>query len=155
MVNGVSIMAFWGEVGGKSQLSVKCEPLNPDETVESTDSVKNEILARRNVMYTFGNCYCGTTILSRKTTKYCRYIQSTREMLTYCGKWELNGCHGYGKCTYVDGGTYEGEWSCNLRSGFGTMVYLRTFWGADTYMGNWLLNVRHGRGHFSSVLLSW
>jgi hypothetical protein len=162
IVKGICIMALWCEVSGNSQLSVKCEPLNPEVTVKSTNSINNEILARCDVMYTFGivtasQQFCQETQQNIAVT-YNRRNNLQRwggEMLTYCGKWELNGCHGHGKCTYVDGSTYEGEWSCNLRSGFWTMVYARTFWGANTYMGNWLLNIKHNHNHFSSAFYEY
>jgi hypothetical protein len=155
--DGTSVMAFWSEFNGNSKLSIKCESLES----ESTDTRKSEILGRTDLKYSFGSVSAAQFWLDKLhnvAVTYNRRNDHQRwggEMLTYCGKWDVNGCHGYGKCIYVDGSTYEGDWNCNLRSGFGTMVFLRTFWGTDTYTGQWLLNVQHGHGHFSSAFYEY
>ena len=69
--------------------------------------------------------------------------ESESEVGVYEG--ELNA-HGYregnGKCTWPDGGYYEGNWSGNLINGKGKYV-----WSSGIYYeGNWVDGVKEGRG---------
>lgn len=43
---------------------------------------------------------------------------------------------------YPNGERYEGEWSAELRSGWGRMNYLN----GSVYEGQWLLDKPHGQG---------
>lgn len=49
---------------------------------------------------------------------------------------------GIGRCTYVDGGKYEGQWKADKRHGTGTMKY----YNGDVYVGDWSDDTRQGRG---------
>ncbi|GMF11994.1 unnamed protein product [Phytophthora lilii] len=51
--------------------------------------------------------------------------------------------HGKGKCTYVNGNEYDGNWRDDLRCGQGIMRYAAS---EDVYAGVWEADQRHGFG---------
>ena len=61
----------------------------------------------------------------------------------YTGNFDQNGKRkGPGKCTWVDGSTYDGEWQDGLRHGKGNFVSRE----GTTYDGNFMDDIRHGTG---------
>ena len=61
----------------------------------------------------------------------------------YMGERNSEGLrHGQGKCTYLDGSTYDGYWVNDKREGHGT--YLER--NGSSYTGNWHNDMREGTG---------
>ena len=54
--------------------------------------------------------------------------------------------HGFGKCIYTSGCTYEGQWMHDRRHGVGTFNYSC----GDSYSGQWLNGSYHGEGTYKS-----
>jgi hypothetical protein len=66
-----------------------------------------------------------------------------RNKLKYCGMYNHTGCNGFGKCLYVGGMVYEGQFVNSIRSGIGDMYYLTN---GNTYSGSWDSGMFHGVG---------
>ena len=62
---------------------------------------------------------------------------------TYVGDRNAQGLrHGRGRCTYLDGSYYEGEWENDHKQGRGVLVER----SGTIYEGEWLNDLRHGNG---------
>ena len=66
-----------------------------------------------------------------------------KSLITHTGEWSDDVRNGFGTYTYINGDTYEGEWSNNLRHGQGTYTYAES--GAK-YVGGWVNGRREGVG---------
>jgi len=55
---------------------------------------------------------------------------------------DLGQRHGRGRCTYIDGSFYDGEWADGKRNGYGEY----TIRNGPTYKGGWQNDVKHGQG---------
>lgn len=59
------------------------------------------------------------------------------------GNWVKDQRCGFGKYTYVNADSYEGEWQDHLRHGQGTYTYSQT---GTKYVGRWVRGKREGHG---------
>ncbi|EPY28914.1 hypothetical protein STCU_04818 [Strigomonas culicis] len=62
--------------------------------------------------------------------------------LCYCGQWQQNRRHGYGRMVYPDGSRYLGNWANNAKDGQGRYTYA----DGSSYDGMWVANQKHGHG---------
>ena len=66
---------------------------------------------------------------------------SLNDLSSYDGETNQNGeRHGKGKCFWIDGSEYDGEWINNKKEGLGKYTRKDKY----SYSGYWKQNLKHG-----------
>lgn len=89
-----------------------------------------------------GDCYAGEYAENAREGQGVYWWSKTGAV--YCGQWSRNLRHGYGRMVYPDGSRYLGRWVRGTRSGVGRYVYA----DGSSYDGAWVRDEKHGHGTY-------
>ncbi|GAB4815949.1 hypothetical protein N2152v2_002995 [Parachlorella kessleri] len=104
---------------------VKGKAVSADGSFEYSGGWKGELRHGYGVMYQASLCAAG------RQRGVCKYM----------GEWQADLQCGQGKCLYVDGSAYDGEWKDGMRHGKGKLTSQ-----GYKYDGQWQDDKQHGQG---------
>ena len=144
---GSKFMTFWGLTSGTMTPVLKRLPAEPLSNSMEKDT---PYIILRDELILIGSMtddIFTRNILENTAVEYDSHHWNSqkrnRNKLKYCGMYNNTGCNGFGKCLYVGGMVYKGQFVNSIRSGFGDMYYLTN---GNTYSGSWDNGMFHGVG---------